>query len=46
LPAQKFLQRKSKLKDCKTVKRKTGTEAEKNRTTERKEFLGALLQLK
>src|SRR3954467_14152971 len=29
---------KSKLKDCKTVKRKTGAEAEKNRTAERKEF--------
>ena len=38
LPSQNFLQRKSKLKDCKTVKRKTGTEAEKNRTVERKEF--------
>src|SRR3954462_3533808 len=38
LPAQKCLQRKSKLKDCKTAKRKTGAEAEKNRTTERKEF--------
>ena len=38
LNAQKFFQRKSKLKDCKTAKRKTGAEAEKNRTAERKEF--------
>ena len=38
LPAQKFLQRKSKLKDCKTAKRKTGAEAEKNRTIEKGEF--------
>jgi hypothetical protein len=38
LPAQKSLQRKSKLKDCKTAKRKTGAEAEKNRTAEKGEF--------
>ena len=38
MPAQKSLQRKSKLKDCKTAKRKTGAEAEKNRTTEKGEF--------
>ena len=35
---QKFLQRKSKLKICKTAKIKTGAEAEKKRTVERKEF--------
>src|SRR3954469_3399919 len=34
----KSLQRKSKLKDCKTAKRKTGAEGEKNRTTEKGEF--------
>ena len=38
LPAQKIFQRKSKLKDCKTAKRKTGAEAEENRTTEKREF--------
>ena len=38
MPAQKSLQRKSKLKDCKTAKRKTGAEAEKNRTVEKGEF--------
>jgi hypothetical protein len=38
LPAQKSLQRKSKLKVRKTTKGKTGAEAEKNRTAERKEF--------
>ena len=32
------MQRKSKLKDCKTAKRKTGAEAEKNRTPEKEEF--------
>ena len=38
LPSQKILQIKIKLKDFKTAKIKTGTEAEKNRTAERKEF--------
>ena len=38
LSSQKSLQRKIKLKDCKTAKRKTGAEAEKNRTTEKGEF--------
>src|SRR3954470_10360740 len=38
LPAQKFFQRKRNIKICKTAKRKAGAEAEKNRTTERKEF--------
>ena len=38
LPAQKRLQRKSKLKNCKTAKRKTGAEAEKNKTAEKGEF--------
>ena len=37
-PTQKSLQTKSKLKYCKTAKRKTRAEAEKNRTAERKEF--------
>ena len=41
LPAQTSLQIKSKLKDCKTAKRKTGAEAEKNRTADKgKFFLG------
>ena len=40
------MQRKSKLKDCKTAKRKTGAEAEKNRTAEKEEFFEVLLQLK
>ena len=38
LPAQKGLQRKSKLKDCKTAEQKTGAEAEKNRTIEKGVF--------
>ena len=32
------MQQKSKLKNCKTAKRKTGAEAEKNRTAEKEEF--------
>ena len=38
LPAQKILQRKSKLKDYKTANRKTGAEAEKNKTAEKGEI--------
>ena len=38
LPSQKSFQRISKLKDCKTAKRKTWAEAEKNRTAEKGEF--------
>ena len=32
------MQIKSKLKICKTAKRKTGADAEKNRTAEKEEF--------
>ena len=32
------MQQKSKLKNCETEKRKTGAEAEKNRTVEKGEF--------
>ena len=32
------MQQKRKLKNCKTTKRKTGAEAEKNRTEEKGEF--------
>src|ERR1041385_6564901 len=44
--SKKNLQRKSKLKVCKTKKRQNRTESVKNKPAGSKEFLGILLQLK